>query len=554
MKKGFLALTLSALLVASVASGCVPQATSSAPSSSAASSAPAAQGGSSSAPAEESNFNESDLPIVNDPVTVTIAAITGKNKDFKELEYFIRLEEMTNVNVNWNMSSSEGWDEKKSLLFASGDLPDAFYGQGILSDIEVVKYASQEVLIPLSELMEKYCPNFMHVLDYEPKFRPQITVPDGEIYSLPSLTQLNPTTHSKFFLNKVWLDNLGLEVPETIEEFQAVLQAFKDNDANGNGDPNDEIPFTFRAKDQRQQNLSPLFGSFGQLDDYTHFIVKDGKVVYTAVTEPYKEAIKYFHELYSKGLLDQEGFTHDSNVYVSKIQDPSKICGGFLGWSRSATGGPNKEDYVAVAPLKGPAGVQIWKPVDSQITSKGAFAITKSAEHPEILMRWIDVSYDQEFSLEVNQGLLGRNLEKTPEGGYRYLPVPEGKLTAEQIHDYGPGNNGVYAVLNEIGDKLELNANLQERKELDAFYAPYNVPFDEVFPNVLFDVTEADRLSILKTDIDSYVEKNYAGWISNGGIDEDWDGYLKQLENMKLDEYIQLHQQAYDRYVAATKG
>ena len=57
------------------------------------------------------------------------------------------------------MSSDDGWNEKKSLLFASNKLPDAFYGQGILTDVDIMKYASQGMLIPLNDLIDEYAPN-----------------------------------------------------------------------------------------------------------------------------------------------------------------------------------------------------------------------------------------------------------------------------------------------------------------------------------------------------------------------------------------------------------
>lgn len=540
MKKRTVSLVLAGLMLAGSLGACVPKATSNSESSA-------------GAAASEDNFNKTGLPIVKTPQSITIAAITKKNKNFKELKYFEDLEASTNVQVNWNMNAREGWPEKKSLIFAGNDLPEAFYGFQSLTDVEIVKYGSQGMIIPLNDLIEEYAPNFKHVLDLNPSYRAQITAPDGNIYALPSITQLSPVTHSKFFINKVWLDKLGLPVPETLEQFEQTLQAFKDNDMNGNGDNNDEIPFTFRAQDLNQQNLAPLFGSFGQLDDYTHFVVKDGKVVFTPLTESYKEAIKYFNNLYAKGLIDKEGFTHDVNVYVAKIQDPAKICGAFLGWSRNSTAGPNKEDYVAIAPLKGADGKQIWKPVDSQITSKGSFAITKAAKNPEILMRWIDESYKPENSLQIDQGLFGITLEKTSEGRYHYLPLPEGRMFDEQIHDYSPGNDGVAAVLKESIEKLDLNANLQERAELDKFYQPYNVPTSDIFPNVMFTGEEVDRLSSLKTDIEAYVEKNYAGWISDGRIDESWNSYIDKLKEMRVDEYIEIHQTAYDRYMEAIK-
>ena len=88
---------------------------------------------------------------------------------------------------------------------------------------------------------------------------------------------------------------------------------------------------------------------------------------------------------------------------------------------------------------------------------------------------------------------------------------------------------------------------------MDEFYAPYNVPLENVYPSVLFDIEEIDRISVLKTDIDAYVEQNYANWISKGGIEEEWDAYVEKLKALHVDEYIQIYQQAYDRY-ARTMG
>jgi putative aldouronate transport system substrate-binding protein len=300
----------------------------------------------------------------------------------------------------------------------------------------------------------------------------------------------------------------------------------------------------------RQQGIQSLFGTFGQLDDIYHFVVNDGEVVYTPTTEPYKQAVSWFHDLYSKGLIDKEVFTHDKNVYVAKIQDPGKIVGIFLGWSGNATAAANKDDYVAMAPLKNTNGEQIWRTVDAKIISKGSFAITNQAEHPEVLMRWIDESYDMETSLEICQGLLGHALEITPDGRYQQMELPEGTTLDTVIHDFGPGNDGTFAVMQPIIDKLNLNANLTERKELDKFYSQYNVPAEDMYPNVFFTEDEIEEIGVLQTDIDSYVAQKYAGWIVEGGVEEEWDKFQKKLKDMNVDRYIEIYKTAYDRYNA----
>jgi putative aldouronate transport system substrate-binding protein len=548
MKKRFISRLLAVTVMASALTACVPKTTNDATATQTSNSS--GEGGQQSA----FEVNKEGLPIVKEPVTYEIAASTQKNKNFKELEFFQNLEKETNVVINWNMSSDDGWNEKKSLLFASNTLPDAFYGQDILKDVDIIKYASQGMLIPLNDLIDQYAPNLNTILNENPQYRKQITAPDGNIYSLPTINELNPTTHDKLFINKTWLDNLGLEVPETKEELEAVLQAFKDRDPNGNGNPNDEIPFTFRMSSSdpynRQQGIQSLFGTFGQLDDIYHFVVNDGEVVYTPSTESYKEAISWFHSLYGKGLVDKEAFTHDFNVYVAKIQDPGKIVGMFLGWSGNATAAANKDDYVAMAPLVNTNGQRIWRTVDAKIISKGSFAITSKAEHPEVLMRWIDQSYDPEVSLEICQGLMGRVMERTAEGRYHQMQLPEGVTLDTAIHDYSPGNDGTFAIMKPTIDKLDLNANLTERKELDAFYSRYNVPAGEMYPNVFFTEEEIEEIGVLQTDIDSYVAQKYAGWIVEGGVEEEWNGFQKKLKDMNVERYIHIYKDAYDRYFA----
>ena len=141
----------------------------------------------------------------------------------------------------------------------------------------------------IRDRIDKHAPNVKKLLEENPEYKKQLTAPDGNIYSLPSLTELSPVTHDKLFINKNWLDQLGMKVPETLDEFKETLQAFRDNDLNGDGTTEDQIPFTF-LYNRKENGLYSLFGSFGQLDrggqvdKNDHLIVKEGKVIYTPLT------------------------------------------------------------------------------------------------------------------------------------------------------------------------------------------------------------------------------------------------------------------------------
>ena len=202
---------------------------------------------------------------------------------------------------------------------------------------------------------------------------------------------------------------------------------------------------------------------------------------------------------------------------------------------------------MPLAPLKGENGEQIWNTYPSAINAKGSFVITSECENPEALMRWADLHYVPETSLQIDQGLFGTTLTKEGDR-YTYLPLPECKTLADMIHEYSPGVNGIGGVTMEIASKLDLNANLQERADLDEFYAPYNVPVEEVYPSVFLTNEEVERISELETDIVAYVDQAYANWIVNGGIDAEWDAYLQKLEQMHVQEYIEIYKAAYERY------
>ena len=171
------------------------------------------------------------------------------NGDTDEMQVFSLMEDATNVHLEFQSIPQAEWKEKINLLLAVGvDLPDALYSAYALTGTELVTYGSQGILIPLNEYIDTYMPNFQRVLVEHPEVKAAITAPDGNIYSLPFIRYdgLTGQIPSNMFINQAWLDRLGLEIPTTIEELETVLTAFKEQDANGNGDSSDEIPMSFK--------------------------------------------------------------------------------------------------------------------------------------------------------------------------------------------------------------------------------------------------------------------------------------------------------------------
>lgn len=130
----------------------------------------------------DDNFNETGLPIVKEPVELTFLYVKGANTmDFKDNAMFQQMEKDTNVKINWQYAGDADWGEQKSLLLASGDLPDVFFGDNALKDNDIA--TNLDMFIPLEDYVEKYCPNIKAAWEAEPTMRQMVTNPDGHIYT-----------------------------------------------------------------------------------------------------------------------------------------------------------------------------------------------------------------------------------------------------------------------------------------------------------------------------------------------------------------------------------
>lgn len=496
--------------------------------------------------------SETDSEQADDPLEFTCRLRDGEYSP-AEIQLYQELEQETGVKINWTTYADSAWAEKKSLLFASNQLPEAFFGQEILSNDDLLKYGPEGMLIPLeSYITEENTPNLYKIFQDYPEYKRSITAPDGHIYSLMSFDDgYVTTTNLPLFINKDWLENVNMAVPATTDEFYEVLKAFKEQDANGNGDPDDEIPYSFN-KDTNY--ASDLFGSFGMIDDTridsgkTHIAVKDGKVIYTAVGEEYKNAIKYFHKLYSEGLIDQEAFTQDNSVFKAKCKNENRTVGVLQGWRSTAWSTSNEDDsYIPVPPLTGPDGDRYWPELQNGVNGLGSFAITNVARDPEYIMRWVDHCYDPLFSVQASLALkVGLHLKEDGNGKYDYAEAPTTENRAKVVPG---GYDRIYSVTKEAAALLKgAPSHMIEKQTLDTYYSDYYYP--EYYPKFMLSTEESDRLSTLATEINSFANEKYAAWMTGGGIDDEWDSYLKQMNTMGLPELVEIYQGALDRYHA----
>ncbi|WP_036720637.1 extracellular solute-binding protein [Paenibacillus harenae] len=499
------------------------------------------------APAETgSNFNEEGLPIVDQPVTLDVLTVRWGNMGdtFKANKWLQELEKETNVKINWQVMSSNDWGEQKSIMLASGTLPDIIFGDIVFSDSDIVNNLSY--FRPLDDYIDNYMPNLKAALEETPEMRKISTFPDGKMYSLPARLPSRPITTMQPVINKTWLDRLGLEIPDNIEDLYNVFKAFKEQDPNQNGKP-DEIPFS-GSVDISMDFLNP----FGITDlNGNSIMLKEGEPVFFPASNEYKESLKWAHRLYAEGLIDQELFTQDNTMLQAKQQNPDSALIGFSNqWIPDAVFGQWKDEYATIPSIAGPDGnrYQTGDPVGLSLR-RNELLITTSSEHPEVAARWADQFYTNEASIQNFWGAIGTVIQKNDDGSYALMSPPDGTSAdawywEQSVRDFGP---------KYVSPSFEKNIILDEttgdglKLVIDKLGSEH---VTEPFPNVMYSAEEFQELPTLTTDIDSYVKTTRAQWITKGNIDEEWDAYIKQLNAMGLERLVEIRTEAYKRYMS----
>ena len=264
--------------------------------------------------------------------------------------------------------------------------------------------------------------------DERPQLLPLNTSPDGNIYGLPEINEcFHCFLSQKLWVYKPWLDKLGIAIPTTTDEFEAMLKAFKDDDPNGNGIA-DEVPFSGSVDGQGgwhnsvDQNLMNAFIFYDRIQ-HDRLLLIDGKVQAAYAQPGYQEGLRYLNRLYSEGLIDPNGLIQDNQglLQLGSQMEPhllGAVSGGWMGTytiPQTLAQGGEMDNWIAIPPLKGPEGVQTaaYAPWGFSV---GRFVITNKAAHPDVAFRLADLMYSYEATMRNVFGVEGTDWIKPPEG------------------------------------------------------------------------------------------------------------------------------------------
>ncbi|WP_337100133.1 ABC transporter substrate-binding protein [Paenibacillus sp. YIM B09110] len=498
---------------------------------------------------------------------VKLTAIITKHpltQELSKMKWLQDAEDRAGVDIEWQEVTAD-WDQKKGALLASGDVPDLIVGPNAITDADFAQFPG--LFQDLTELVEKNAPNVQTMFSEKPETKVIATQLDDKIYGLPKYQRFWPGTATRQFINQKWLDNLGLQMPTTWDELYDVLIAFKEKDANGNGDPNDEIPMDFAPTGTVAFGFfmpTVLLGSLGiTLTDASGFgyFVEDGKVKNFLVDDRYKQVVTFLNKLYSAGLISKEAFTQDYTKYqsVARGNGDTAAVGFTWGWEiTDRVGNTLAPQYSFMSPLKATANQteQVSWDYDFNALNYGTNMVTMSAstKNKEAAMKFINELYDPKVSMQVLFGSLGTNIEDKGDGSYAILPPADAAMDpgtwkwTSSWADNGP----MY-----ISDSLDLTLGTDMQsvgKQTEPLQAALDAVDKEndVLPSMFIKYSTADNstLGINNTNLMNLALAKWAQWITAGGIESEWDAYLSNVKKTGLEDNLVIMQKYYDEYMS----
>lgn len=511
-----------------------------------------------------SNVNElGTVPILKEKKTLSVLIGTDTNiEDFKTNDYTKKLEEGANVDLDFQFlpAGDEGKQKLSVTISSGGELPDLIIRN--LTPIETYVYGAQGVFLPLNDYIDSsyYTKNYLDTEDGQGIMK-YINSPDGNIYGWPRICQdLGNDWDHRLWINKTWLDAVGMAIPTTTDEYYEALKAFKEKDPNGNG-KNDEIPLVGNIDGWNHSVWKPLLNAFTYVNDTFNYmqVAEDGSLQFSYMQPEFREGLEWLNKLSNEGLLSPLTFTQKQDQFKQMLEnEEAQIIGSITAGSMSVyqVESKRKEDMTHMAPLVGPEGVQYTQYRESGIPDFFAF-ITKDCKDPVAAAMVLDYMWNRDMSLQARFGIKDEDW-KTPEEGEKSMYADLGyDALVEYInpiwgtlqnHHWGENHPSLCTYDFICGQTWNGNPNDSQYMTAQAVPEYVGKIPDKIVTRLIYTQEEADQIAEIQSTIEtSYLPEAVASFVTGTRPLSDWDNYISELKNIGTDTYLQVATQAYRR-------
>jgi putative aldouronate transport system substrate-binding protein len=539
-RREFLKLAAAGAGVAAIAA-CVPSVTGPSPSGSAAVGATA---------------EPLTLPIVTHPLSLSYWAPQSSNviasmKTFGEIGAYKELETRTGIHLDFQHPPLGSDTEQFNLLTASGKYPDVIEYNWLIASGGPARFLRDGVIIRLNDLIDRYAPNLKSVLAKHPEWRKQIVTDSGDIYCFPFIRGDDQLLVSAgLAIRQDWLDKLGLKIPTTVDEWHAVLKAFKEKDPNGHG-KTDEIPLNTWASNVARGAFD-RYSFVGAWGTGLSWYQDKGSVKWGPQQPEFRDFLATMAQWYKEGLIDPDVIATNQSTFDAKVTNNLMGAGSVLGGNGigkyaglMAGKGTFKLAAVPNPTLKAGERPQLGAR-DNYYPGQGSAAITSSNKSVTETVKMLDYAYSTEGSLLFNFGIEGVSYKMTNgQPIYTDVVMRDPQLpSAQAISRYARGNfNGPFV---QDVRYVQQYYELPEQKDaLTQWTKPLN---EKLLPPITVTQDESKRFASLMADVNTRFDETFNKvWTGKATLD-DWDSFVKALPGMGIAEATKIQQNALDRY------
>ncbi len=528
--------------------------------------------------AEEAEAAGNPYQIVKEKVTIKIFVPRGStNPEYSTMRMFQVLSEVTNLEFEFVEAAIDQYETLRSVAWEDKkNTPDLFLYYNTIS--EIVSFSEMGVLTPFNDpeytkdgvkigsLIDNYMPTYKALLESDfghegLNASDVVTMEDGFMYSAASVTDVPRDLVFKQYLNQTWIDNINnnfitdaskklpnAEDIKTVEEYIRVLRAFKEYDANLNGDATDEIPVTSESMNYLR-NL--LLASYGYVSNWVE-IDNDGEAfTFVPSTDAYKNYVSTAAELYKDGIIDKNTFSNTNTTIVNKgFED----CLGSFSCAAAyqLVGDELDANYTTVGPFT--SEYYQGDPITystSMIDALGA-VIPSSTPYAREIARLLDIMYSDLGTQLLAFGQEGKDWEWSDDTESAWVKlVPEDYSDSDTelyrsslTPQYGL-SVGLYNSFDFVGKEAEgYNSRLNALSER---YTPY---LKEPIPQYIhLTKDEYQTESLYGTTLQNYIEESEFQFITGVmSVEKDWDSYVSKLESYHCKEVEKIYNDALTRY------
>lgn len=466
---------------------------------------------------------------------------------YNDVEYFKRLQEKTGVEVEFlHPPTGQAAEQFKLLIASRNDLPDVIETTWLSSYPGGPQKAIEDgIIIDIEPYLEEFAPNYKKMIESDPELLKQSKTDSGAVFGFHAINGSDSRIFGGFMLRQDWLTELGLEVPETISEWENVLTAFK----------------------EKKGASAPISTSLSSFIDHMipayniaqKFYMEDGVVKYGAITPEYKEFLIEMNKWYANGLIDPDiasidDKTIDANILNDKSGATFGGIGGGMGkWLDSTT---NPEFALTAAPFptleKGTAAKVL--PASYSHKMRGtSLAITTAAKDVEKIVKWLDERYTEEGIMLRNFGVEGETYDMV-DGSPIYKEIitnnPEDLSMAVALAKYTQAGYPSPGVCEHPDYHKQYMQRPEQQEALKLFNKDVETASRNMLPPIVATPEESKELANIVTELDTFIDESTIAFITGVEPIENFDQFTEDVKSMDIERAIEIQQAGVERYNA----